>query len=156
MSPRKGPAMIRSPIRIRLLAADIVMGWAMLTGLGCRVVERNEPDRPALTATKNHQRLRTCPTAEAANREAARGLVQQPAEATIDLGVALRLAGVDNPTINLARERVREAVAGQLAARALLLPSVNVGGNFYLHRGALQSGSGAIREGGRQRTYLGF
>src|SRR4051812_24670796 len=31
-------------------------------------------------------------------------------EHPIDLGVALRLAGVDNPTINLARERVQEAL----------------------------------------------
>src|SRR5437016_3913886 len=42
----------------------------------------------------------------------------------IDLSVALRLAGVENPTINLAEERIREARAGQVAARALLIPSV--------------------------------
>ena len=47
---------------------------------------------------------------------------------TIDLGAALRLAGIDNPTINLARERTQEALAGQLAARTLLLPSINAGG----------------------------
>ena len=77
------------------------------------------------------------------------------AENTIDLGVALRLAGVDNPTINLARERVEEAVAAHLAARALLLPSINVGGNFRRHRGALQSATGQIREVDLQNLYLG-
>jgi outer membrane protein TolC len=80
---------------------------------------------------------------------------QGPPETDIDLGVALQLAGVDNPTINLARERVREALADQLAARALLLPSVNVGGNFYLHRGVLQASGGQIRDVDRQSLYLG-
>ncbi|MFO0850693.1 MAG: TolC family protein [Gemmataceae bacterium] len=73
----------------------------------------------------------------------------------IDLGTALLLAGVDNPTIGLARERVREALATELAARSLLLPSVNVGGNFYLHRGELQASSGRLITVDRQSLYLG-
>ena len=44
---------------------------------------------------------------------------QQPiAESPIDLGIALRLAGVENPTINLARESIREAQAEQQARHA--------------------------------------
>jgi outer membrane protein TolC len=78
------------------------------------------------------------------------------AEEPIDLGVALRLAGVNNPTINLARERIREALAGQLGARALLLPSVTVGTNYHYHTGALQAGSGLIRDPNAQSLYLGF
>lgn len=74
---------------------------------------------------------------------------------TIDLEIALRLGGVENPTINLARERVREALAGQAAARALLLPSVNVGGNFRLHRGDLITSAGLIRDVNSQSLYLG-
>jgi outer membrane protein TolC len=77
-------------------------------------------------------------------------------EETIDLGIALRLAGVDNPTINLAREQVREALAGQLAARALLLPSVNVGGNVRLHAGAIQNDPGDIQRVSLQSAYLGL
>ena len=65
----------------------------------------------------------------------------------IDLGVALRLAGVDNPTINLAREQVREALAEQLAARSLLLPNVNVGGNYHLHSGPLPGRPGRVPPG---------
>lgn len=81
---------------------------------------------------------------------------QQPiAESPIDLGIALRLAGVENPTINLARESIREAQAEQQAARALLLPTVNVGGNFNLHRGVLQQSSGNILDVNRQALYLG-
>ncbi|MBN9121731.1 MAG: TolC family protein, partial [Planctomycetes bacterium] len=80
-----------------------------------------------------------------------------PADAeTIDLGVALRLAGVDNPTINLAREQIREALAELLGARSLLLPSVNIGGNFHQHTGTLQASFGGIRKVNSQSLYLGF
>jgi outer membrane protein TolC len=77
-------------------------------------------------------------------------------EQTIDLAAALRLAGVNNPTINLARERVREALADQLAARSLLLPSVNIGGNYHKHDGTLQASFGVIRQVDSQSLYLGF
>lgn len=74
---------------------------------------------------------------------------------TLDLGVALRLAGVSNPTVNLARERVREALAGQLAARSLLIPSLNVGGNYRYHSGPLQDDPGELRPTNLQSLYLG-
>jgi outer membrane protein TolC len=83
---------------------------------------------------------------------------EQAAPATtdaIDLDVALRLAGADNPDINLAREAVREALAEQLAARALLLPSANVGGNYRLHQGTLLAAPGFIRDVNFQSLYLG-
>ncbi|HEX4606677.1 MAG TPA: TolC family protein [Urbifossiella sp.] len=81
-----------------------------------------------------------------------------PADAveTIDLGVALRLAGVDNPTVNLARERVREALAGQLLARSLLLPNINIGGNYRFHSGPLEDDPGEFRNINLQSLYLGF
>jgi outer membrane protein TolC len=81
------------------------------------------------------------------------GGTEQPT--TIDLAAALRLAGVDNPTIDLARERVQEALADQLAARSLLVPSVNVGGNYRLHTGALQQSQGDIIKPTSQDLYLG-
>jgi outer membrane protein TolC len=76
--------------------------------------------------------------------------------ATIDLGIALRLAGVDNPTIDLAWERVQEALANQLAARSLLLPSVNVGGNYRSHSGVLQAETGQMRDVDLQSLYTGL
>lgn len=90
--------------------------------------------------------------AQAAHSEPA---APSPSEETVDLGVALRLAGVDNPTINLAREVVQEALANQLAARALLLPSVNVGADYRLHRGALLAAPGFVRTVDFQSAYLG-
>jgi outer membrane protein TolC len=83
--------------------------------------------------------------------------VTEPAAAgVLDLDVALRLAGVDNPTIALAREVVHEAVAGQLAARSLLLPSVNVGGNFRYHDGPLLTAGGVVLDVQLRGAYLGL
>ena len=76
-------------------------------------------------------------------------------ESLIDLGTALRLAGVENPTIQLAQESIREAQAQQTAARALLLPTVNVGGNLNIHRGNLQQSNGSILAVDKQSLYLG-
>ncbi len=77
------------------------------------------------------------------------------ADAVVDLGASLQLAGVGNPTIHLAREAVREALARQTAARALLLPNVNLGTNLHIHRGPLQASPGLIREVDSQSLYFG-
>jgi len=74
----------------------------------------------------------------------------------LDLDVALRLAGVDNPTINLAQERIREALAQQLNARVLLLPNLNIGGNYHYNNGPVQSSSGQILPVADQALYMGF
>lgn len=74
----------------------------------------------------------------------------------VDLAYALELARVGNPTVNLAREAVREAEAGVLAANALKLPSLNAGFNFNLHRGGLQRPQGTIDEINKQGLDVGF
>jgi outer membrane protein TolC len=74
---------------------------------------------------------------------------------TLDLGTALRLAGVDNPTINLARETIREALAQQFRARVMLVPDVNIGGNYHYHTGTVQSSSGLITSVNDQSLYMG-
>lgn len=76
-------------------------------------------------------------------------------EFPIDLYTALRLAGVENPTINLARERINEALANQLAAKVLLVPNVNVGGNYNRHNGALLDDPGQVLMVNRQNAYVG-
>jgi outer membrane protein TolC len=78
-----------------------------------------------------------------------------PVSNTLDLGTALRLAGVDNPTINLAQERIREALAQQLNARVLLLPNLNIGGNYHYNNGPIQSSTGEIVNVANQALYLG-
>ncbi len=74
----------------------------------------------------------------------------------IDLPTALRLAGVQNPEILLARERVAAAVAARQLAAAQFLPTINVGTNVDVHDGVLQSSSGQIVQVNRGALYLGL
>lgn len=74
----------------------------------------------------------------------------------IDLHSALRLAGVDNPEILVAQQRVLEAVAVRQFAAAQILPNINVGTNYDLHRGSLQQSQGNIIKVNRDALYLGL
>lgn len=76
-------------------------------------------------------------------------------EYPLDLATALKLADVANPTIGRARTVILEALAGQLAARTLLLPSLNSGGNYHGQNGALQRPTGRIELISEQSLYLG-
>jgi outer membrane protein TolC len=77
------------------------------------------------------------------------------AEHPIDLATALRLADSANPTIGAARTLVLEALASQLAARVLLVPSLNSGVSYHGHNGVLQRSSGKILSLSEQALYLG-
>jgi outer membrane protein TolC len=68
----------------------------------------------------------------------------------------LQLAGVENPEILLARERVEEAAALRQLAAAQFLPSINVGTNFDNHTGPLQRSTGEILKVNRGSLYLGL
>src|SRR5262249_30049140 len=63
----------------------------------------------------------------------------------IDLCTALRLAEADNPTIGISRQAIQEALADQLRANALLLPSLRAGANYHDHQGVLQNSFAEIR-----------
>jgi outer membrane protein TolC len=84
------------------------------------------------------------------------GTILRDGELPIDLGTALRLAGVENPQILLARERITEATARQQLAAAQILPNLNVGVNYDMHRGALQQSLGNILNVHRDALYLGL
>lgn len=73
----------------------------------------------------------------------------------IDLDTALRLAGVRNPELLIARERVAEAVALRQFAAAQILPSLNAGTSYDDHNGNLQQSAGNILSVHRQALYLG-
>ncbi len=73
----------------------------------------------------------------------------------IDLNTALRLAGVENPELNLARQRVVEAAAFRQFAAAQILPTLNYGGNYDSHTGVLQQSNGNILSVNRSAVYVG-
>ena len=73
----------------------------------------------------------------------------------VDLDSALRLAGVRNPELMIARERVTEAAALRQLAAAQLLPNINAGTNYDDHNGNLQQSTGAMLNVHRQSLYVG-
>ncbi len=73
----------------------------------------------------------------------------------IDLNTALRLAGVENPELNVARQRVLEAVAFRMFAAAQILPTINLGTNYDTHTGVLQQSNGNILSVQRSAVYVG-
>lgn len=77
-------------------------------------------------------------------------------ESVIDLATALRLAGVQNPQLLLARERVTEALAVRQLVAAQALPNVNAGLNYDLHRGPLQQAAGNVLNVNRDALYVGL
>lgn len=82
--------------------------------------------------------------------------ILKQAETPIDLGTALRLAGAENPELLVARQRVTETVAIRQLAAAQLLPNLNVGTNFDLHRGQLQQANGNMIAVNRDALYYGL
>ena len=73
----------------------------------------------------------------------------------IDLPTSLRLADRVNPTINRMRSIVLEALAQQLTARTLLVPSLNYGASYHGHNGPLERSAGKILETSLQSVYVG-
>lgn len=74
----------------------------------------------------------------------------------IDLQSALRLAGVQNPEIFLAREAVAKAAAEHQYAAVQFLPTLNAGVDFDSHVGTLQTSRGQILEVNRSSLDGGF
>jgi outer membrane protein TolC len=74
----------------------------------------------------------------------------------IDLASALRLAGVRNAEIQIARERIVESLALRQFAAAQWLPNLNAGGNFDHHNGPLQQSNGVILKVNRDALYVGM
>ncbi|MBI3838402.1 MAG: TolC family protein [Planctomycetia bacterium] len=75
--------------------------------------------------------------------------------APIDLATALRLAGVENPQIQLASQRVVQALAERQLAAAQILPNINLGTNYDNHTGNLQQSNGNILAVNRSALFAG-
>jgi outer membrane protein TolC len=79
-----------------------------------------------------------------------------PTTTPITLPASLKLAGVENPEILLAQQRVVEAVALRQLAAAQILPNLNAGTSFDQHSGNLQTAAGAIINVNRSSMYAGL
>jgi outer membrane protein TolC len=73
----------------------------------------------------------------------------------IDLPSALRLANVSNPTIGVARERVREAYARLREAQVLWLPDLEAGPTYVRHDGLVQNAAGLVFPVSKWNFFIG-
>jgi outer membrane protein TolC len=73
----------------------------------------------------------------------------------IDLPTTLRLMLSANPTMAAGREEVREMLALQMRARAMMLPSLNAGTALHKHQGNFQASTGQIKDIYSQSFYFG-
>ena len=76
-------------------------------------------------------------------------------EQVVDLATALQLAEAQNPNIGLARQAIQEALALQMQARSMMLPTVRAGANYHGHQGILQTGAGQMRPVTESSLYFG-
>ena len=106
-----------SRIRLRVGVAVVSAGIGFASTASAQLPAEKTPSRAAVEA------------------EPAPKTILQPGEYPIDLESALRLAGAENPELLRARERVLEATAIRQLAAAQLLPNLNLGTNYDLHRG---------------------
>ncbi|HEX4612053.1 MAG TPA: TolC family protein, partial [Urbifossiella sp.] len=128
-----------------------VASGLVAAGLGSAVVAQPPaPDAPAKAAAPEDQ----APPPKSA--EPMSGTILRAGENPIDLGTALKLAGSDNPELLLARQRVTEVVAQRQLAAAQLLPNLNLGTNYDLHRGQLQQSGGSVISVNRDALYYGL
>jgi len=113
------------------------------------------PLDPKIQKAIEEARKNADPTIEANLPQRAPSILPRDMNA-IDLGCVLRLAGVDNPDILLARQRVARAAALRFLAASVVLPNLNAGMNYDDHNGPVQQSSGNILNVNRQALYTGL
>lgn len=74
----------------------------------------------------------------------------------LTLAESLAVAGAANPVIALAQQAVRLSRIEQFQARLLLVPNINVGADYDMNNGPVQSSFGAIRKVDRQSVLYGL
>ncbi|HMB08746.1 MAG TPA: TolC family protein, partial [Isosphaeraceae bacterium] len=161
--------MILSPRRGRLrpwLAAALLWGSAAV--IGAEIPDRAPEALPAPDgpARRDQDPARNTSDKPLENRALGNGDGQSalvppspsilaPDVQPIDLNTALRLAGVQNPDLMIARQRAVEAAMLRQLAAVQILPTINAGMNYDTHTGALQQSNGNILSVNRSAVYVG-
>lgn len=137
-----------NPVLARIAAGCVIVG------LGSGVAARPPGGEPPAKSVGPDAKLP--PPKPLSTPEPPPGTILGPGENPIDLGTALRLAGAENPELLLARQRTTETVALRQLAAAQLLPNLNLGANYDLHRGNLQQSGGSVIGVNRDALYVGL
>jgi len=79
-----------------------------------------------------------------------------PSKIPINFTSALAMAAGENPQVSIAQARIEEALAQNLAARTLWLPSLRAGVSYNQHDGALQNIVGGVNQINRAALNAGL
>jgi outer membrane protein TolC len=158
---------VRKRGRLALLAARLTV----LYGAGLVAVPRSEASPPSASVTRVVQENRDAKgpplgigTQPPQPVPAPTGASPGPAPPVsfpdvqvlpIDLLTALRLTNASNPTIALARERVREAYARQRQAEVVWLPNLETGPAYVRHDGQIQNSIGNVFTTSKSNFFIG-
>jgi len=138
-----------------LLSASLALGL----GGGAAWLRANEPPAERLPAATSELLEPLPPTSADAPKiqvpEMGQTVPYEGDVQQIDLEAAWRLAGVQNPTINIARLAIAEAAAVQRKAALIWFPNLNAGAMSHNHVGALIASGGQIRQLTEQSLYVG-
>ena len=153
----------RMGILIGALAASCLIGEGVLLAQTIpppRVWTTRSPATPTVTDPEIRPVRSAQPGAENDSKDtmktpASPPTLLDPNTRPIDLNTALRLAGVQNPQLMIARQRVVEAAALRQLAAVQFLPSLNLGTNYDTHTGTLQQSNGNILSVNRSALYVG-
>jgi outer membrane protein TolC len=145
-------------VRGKNVMEDSTRFWlaALLVAVLCTSAAARPSDHPGQQSPPKDQLPRPKAVPSETNAPHDPATILDPASALLDLATALRLAGVANPEILLARERVVEAAAVHQLAAVQLLPSINLGANYDAHIGVLQQSTGNILKVNRDALYVGL
>ncbi|MBA4187315.1 MAG: hypothetical protein C0467_04770 [Planctomycetaceae bacterium] len=135
---------------IRFITPGRAARTGIFTALSLAVVVPVSAEQPASTPRMYAPTMvRPVPTPQVAEPAA------KPTTYPIDLPTALRLADANNPTVEVARARVREAVAQLDRARVAWVPNLAFGPTFFYHDGVDQNRRGDIFNVARGNYTLG-
>ena len=134
------------------------LGWVLAAGLVFCVLPRcgadDVPKARAALGAPEIGRAEKLQEAQSAAALAGTALFAAD-EQLVDLFAALQLAATQNPDIGLSLQAIQEALAQQLQARSMMLPSVRAGANYRDHQGVLQTSSGKMLDVNSSSLYLG-
>ncbi len=137
------------PVPWRVMLASLALGWSATGHSQESPVVENQPDPMAAA-----ELVAETPPELPELLDSPQSILDDQFQ-PIDLNTALRLAGVQNPELNVARQRVLESVALRQLAAAKFLPSLNLGMNYDTHTGVLQQSNGNILSVNRSAVYIG-
>lgn len=151
VGPEPAPAMLPPPLPASTQPPTYTPDLAFKLGGEKKVLPAGEVPQPPVEQGPAPQKL----PPGSADMTPEEALFANDQVMPIDLATALRLAQTNNLDIAQARETVKQAEAQLTRARALILPTVNLGSTYVDHEGNIQRTEGNVVKANRDSLFVG-